>query len=143
MPDQGIMLRCGKCRDMKPSDEFYREKKGRHGRGWWCIACCRAYSYAYRRTPAGRAAAAGGCKKGYVRQLVRSSVYHAIKTGRLVRGPCESCGSTEHVHGHHDSYEDHRRLDVRWLCARCRLGWHSNNKPIPHPSEGVADDDDT
>jgi hypothetical protein len=43
-------------------------------------------------------------------------VLGAIKTGKLKRQPCEVCGSTENIHGHHDDYE--KPLEVRWLCAR-------------------------
>lgn len=42
-----------------------------------------------------------------------STVHRAIKTGKLVRGPCEVCGSTK-VQAHHDDYT--KRLEVRWLC---------------------------
>lgn len=39
---------------------------------------------------------------------------HAVKRGTIVRGACERCGATAHVHGHHDDYSQH--LSVRWLC---------------------------
>ena len=42
------------------------------------------------------------------------AVGNAIRSGRLVRGQCEVCGTTEHVHGHHNDYS--KPLDVRWLC---------------------------
>ena len=44
-------------------------------------------------------------------------VAYAVKTGKLIRQPCESCGATERVHAHHDDYD--RPLDVRWLCRKC------------------------
>jgi hypothetical protein len=39
----------------------------------------------------------------------------AIKTGVLSKQPCEVCGSTKSIHGHHDDYS--KPLEVRWLCA--------------------------
>ena len=39
---------------------------------------------------------------------------NAIRDGRLVRQPCEVCGTTENVQAHHDDYS--KPLDVRWLC---------------------------
>jgi hypothetical protein len=55
----------------------------------------------------------------------RKSVAQALRSGRLVRGPCEVCGvshgssrsdgTTVSVEGHHDDYE--RPLEVRWLCG--------------------------
>lgn len=43
----------------------------------------------------------------------RSRVAYALKTGRLVRKPCEVCGE-ERVQAHHDDYT--RQLEVRWFC---------------------------
>lgn len=44
----------------------------------------------------------------------QNAVNNALRAGRLEKGPCEICGSTERVHGHHDDYS--HPLDVRWLC---------------------------
>ena|ERR1035437_2491923 len=41
-------------------------------------------------------------------------VYEALRDGRLVRQPCETCGRTP-AQAHHDDYS--RPLDVRWLCG--------------------------
>ena len=46
----------------------------------------------------------------------------AIKAGRLKRQPCERCGSTVRVHGHHDDY--YKPLEVRWLCPQCHTNLH-------------------
>ncbi len=43
----------------------------------------------------------------------RSIVTRAIKTGELIRRPCEVCGDPT-VQAHHEDYE--KPLDVRWLC---------------------------
>lgn len=39
-----------------------------------------------------------------------------VRAGRLIRQPCEVCGSTHRVEGHHEDYS--RPLDIRWLCQR-------------------------
>jgi hypothetical protein len=49
----------------------------------------------------------------------------AIRGGDLTRLPCEICGTTDHVHAHHDDYS--RPLDVRWLCALHHAEWHRQN----------------
>lgn len=62
-----------------------------------------------------------------VRHKARWQVRRAIASGKLVRQPCEVCG-TQPAHGHHDDYS--KPLDVRWLCpvhhrehhARCQGG---------------------
>jgi hypothetical protein len=50
------------------------------------------------------------------KRKAQKAVEYALKTGKLVKMPCERCGSTEHVHAHHDDYS--RPLDVMWLCAK-------------------------
>lgn len=38
----------------------------------------------------------------------------ALAAGKLIRQPCEVCGSGRYVEAHHDDYA--KPLDVRWLC---------------------------
>lgn len=52
----------------------------------------------------------------------RKAVQRAILAGRLVPQPCEHCGSTDNIHGHHADYS--RPLDVTWLCAYCHGAEH-------------------
>jgi RNase P subunit RPR2 len=49
------------------------------------------------------------------------AVNNAIKTGRLVKMPCEKCKSPL-AHAHHDDYG--KKLDVRWLCKKCHDEHH-------------------
>jgi hypothetical protein len=44
------------------------------------------------------------------------AVSNAIRDGRMTKQPCEFCGSTIRVEGHHDDYS--RPLDLRWLCFK-------------------------
>lgn len=53
--------------------------------------------------------------------LAHMSVAYAVRTGKLVPGPCEVCGHEAAV-AHHDSYAE--RLSVRWLCAQHHRLWH-------------------
>lgn len=59
------------------------------------------------------------------KRRIHSMVSQAIKTGRLQRGPCESCGATERIHAHHDDYS--RPYDVRWLCHSCHSSLHAHD----------------
>jgi hypothetical protein len=54
-------------------------------------------------------------------------IKNEIKRGRLQVCPCEVCGATEHVHGHHDDYD--KPLVVRWLCPVHHADWHVANGP--------------
>lgn len=44
----------------------------------------------------------------------RTAVSNAIRDGRLIKQPCEICGTCENVQAHHDDYD--KQLEVRWLC---------------------------
>jgi len=57
------------------------------------------------------------------KQRIYRMVKAAIKSGALVKSPCE-CGATN-VHAHHDDYS--RPLDVRWLCPRCHAIAHGRS----------------
>jgi len=97
-----------------------------------CKACKCAYQAARPREvlreiesrrnkkPARRAAIAQRTKhwraKHPERTKAHRKVKYALSTGVLSRQPCEVCGTTEHVHAHHDDYS--KPLEVRWLCAR-------------------------
>lgn len=60
-----------------------------------------------------------------VKAEARRELARAIRSGQLVRQPCEVCkithgaqrrdGTTVRVEGHHDDYT--KPLEVRWLCG--------------------------
>ena len=41
-------------------------------------------------------------------------VLRAIKSGKIIRGPCERCGTKNEIEGHHEDYS--KPLQVMWLC---------------------------
>lgn len=57
--------------------------------------------------------------------LAHRAVESAIRRGRLVRLPCESCGDPK-SQGHHADYS--KRLEVRWLCRPCHAAHHVADK---------------
>lgn len=73
---------------------------------------------AYQRTPAGKSAVSRA-KSSYMarnpeRRAATTAVSNAIRDGILVKLPCEVCGATKRVEGHHPAYS--MPLDVVWLC---------------------------
>ena len=52
------------------------------------------------------------------KRAAHTAVGNALRSGRLVKGPCEreaEGGCSAPIHGHHDDYS--KPLEVRWLCA--------------------------
>lgn len=59
------------------------------------------------------------------RRKSRGIAYSSFKRGKLIRKPCEKCGS-ENSEMHHEDYD--KPLDVQWLCRPCHLDLHQQNK---------------
>jgi hypothetical protein len=51
----------------------------------------------------------------------RAYTHVLIKRGKIVKEPCEVCGSDK-SQAHHDDYDKPR--DVRWMCRPHHLAWH-------------------
>lgn len=56
--------------------------------------------------------------------IAHARVKYAIRTGALVRGPCQSCGSSATEAHHHNGYSKEHWLDVVWLCKLCHETEH-------------------
>jgi hypothetical protein len=128
---------CKWCGVEKPLTDFSKHKMMADGHLNRCKSCCGVYRRAHRKTEKGRAvrrkekrnpewsrrykksakgiAAAKRYKMPKHRVDAANAVKYAVKTGKLVRQPCEVCGA-EKVEAHHWSYEREHRLDVKWLC---------------------------
>jgi len=59
------------------------------------------------------------------KEKARRKARGAIKSGKLVREPCEVCGEIK-VDAHHDDYDN--PLNVRWLCRKHHLELHRKAK---------------
>jgi len=74
----------------------------------------------YQRTPEGKAAHARAIRNYQNRYADKKratvAVNNAVRDGRLLKVPCEVCGTTDRVEGHHDDYS--KPLEVRWLCFK-------------------------
>jgi len=148
---------CTQCGETKDETEFYLTKKGKPAALCKECAKCRArINYrrhidrykayersrtmnpervalrnAYKTTPNGKARLRAGSRAYIERNPLKRSAHvlvgNAIRAGKLIRKPCEVCGS-ESAQAHHDDYS--KPLDVRWLCTIHHAEWHKHNTPL-------------
>lgn len=111
-------------------DATYREKDPERFRR---MAAERAQRWRDRHPGAG--AEATKRTRDPVKHAAQERVRHAVKTGRLMRLPCEVCGTT--AHAHHDDYT--RPLDVRWLCGVHHRARHRELARLLCPECGSRD----
>lgn len=134
-----VLKQCPEC-----GQEFsvLRKYAKRPGRGVYCDRSCA--TGAANRKRKGRPgkqcfgpanpAWKGGVSKDHIRYTERFKkkfpekaaahrlVRRAIRSGVLIRQPCQQCGGIERIHAHHDDYT--KPLDVIWLCQPCHLKHH-------------------
>lgn len=108
------MKTCSKCKELKEYSEFSLQRSAKSKLSSDCKACRNALRKSlqkrYRKYDRNR-------KKNpfaKVKMWCRRQVLAAKKKGLLVTQPCEVCGSTTNVQGHHDNY--FLPLEVNWLC---------------------------
>lgn len=124
---------CFKCDTLQPLDNFYKHSQMADGHLNKCKACtkrdaalnyqsnfARYQEYERKRfnTPERKAKS-----RKYIRNhrlqnpeknLARSRIAYAVRSGKLQPKPCQVCGTTEKVEAHHPDYS--KPLDVQWLC---------------------------
>lgn len=102
----GHLNRCKECQKQNTKNN-YQKRGGRTD-----------YERERERSPERRAAKAAH-QRAYRRNnpdkiRARCAVSNALRDGRLVKKPCEVCGTTDRVQAHHHDYS--KPLDVKWLC---------------------------
>lgn len=143
------MMVCPKCGAEKDESEFGKNAARESGKALYCLICARWSSREHRiRTgktkPAGwlrktadkaayrrawNAAHPGSANRWKAKWLAKNpqrrkakyATRDAIKSGRLIRGPCERCG-VELAEAHHPDYS--KPLEVVWLCRVHHLEEH-------------------
>ena len=58
-------------------------------------------------------------------------LHNALRSNLITKGVCEVCGTTKHIHGHHEDYL--KPLSIRWLCATHHRQWHIENGEAKNP----------
>jgi hypothetical protein len=64
------------------------------------------------------------------KSIARSYAHVYRKRGKLIKLPCENCGSSD-SEGHHPDYS--RPLLIVWLCRDCHMAHHDEVKPPKPP----------
>lgn len=140
------MSKCIRCGDDKPLGDFYSCKRGTDQRDSTCKACrlliaaarraddplklsirdrVRYETNPKRKEECHRHALAQAHRHPFHKQA-RSLVSSAIKCGRMVRKPCEVCGSKK-SEAHHEDYS--KPLEVNWLCRTHHMERHRKYFP--------------
>ena len=127
------MKTCFKCQQQKPLSDFYKHPMMADGHLNKCKDCARSdvrqnrarkrkyyseFDQKRRQSPNRKAMKKVYERRGRIRHpdkyKARMMAKNAIRDGRLIRQPCEVCGTQEQVEAHHEDYS--RPFDVRWLC---------------------------
>lgn len=142
------MKHCNTCATDKPKSEFHTRKASKDGLSAKCRSCAKAYDdarnnnpdrvamrKAYAKTPQGiergnEAKRVWGLKNAK-KKSASTAVANAVRDGKMTRKPCEVCGATYRIHGHHDDYN--KVYDVRWLCSEHHRAWHKINGEAANP----------
>lgn len=111
--------------------EYYQEYDRRRAKLEKAVAARKAYRTTERGKLAASRARITSRHRHPEKHKARDIVNNAIRDGLIKKSPCEECGSTARVHGHHDNYE--RPLDVRWLCHPCHMKHHAALKATTYP----------
>lgn len=92
----------------------------KHGRAnqRYCVDCHNAYMREWRKShPL--------TEEQKVKDRARSYANVYRRRGKLVKVPCETCGSPRSQMHHHDYSKP---LDVEWLCRPCHMALHQQKK---------------
>lgn len=146
------MKTCFKCGESKPLTEFYKHPQMADGHLGKCKTCAKVdvsgnyktrkpQYQAYERE---RFQQPGRKKKVLEYQQNRrrnnpekakawNMVSNAVRSGKLIRQPCESCNVPK-AQAHHEDYS--KPLDVRWLCFVCHRAEHGQEVLVSEPCPG-------
>ena len=119
------MKKCFKCNIIKDLSDFYPHKKMPDGHLNKCKECNRKDSALqleknklnpdWVAKEKERARKKQYAKKGLPKTLIYVEVNRRIRSGEIIKKPCEVCGK-EKAQGHHEDYN--KPYDLVWLCVR-------------------------
>ena len=135
---------CNTCEENRDVSKFHKRKASKDGLSSRCKTCQKVYDKARAKDPmreearrvyaqteegkeAGNKAKQAYRKRNPKKTKAHAIVARAIRSGNLVKMPCEECGSDKDIHAHHNDYS--KALNINWLCSSCHTLWHKNNGP--------------
>jgi len=121
------MKLCRKCNVTRPFEHFHRCRANKDGYQSYCKPCnvAQGMEWQHKNPKLTIARVRRYQMKAVNRKKKRATnaVYVAVKSGKLVRQPCEECGELK-VEAHHTSYAKAEQLNVMWLCRTHHSAWH-------------------
>jgi len=96
------------AKNIKKITEYYKEREKTNSRKKWRF-------FAQKKTR----------KKNPEKFSARAKTKYAIRSGKLVKQPCEVCGDLK-VHAHHTDYS--KPLEIMWLCQKHHTEEHNRLK---------------
>ncbi len=115
---------CRSCSFLRRAERFHKDRRSPDGLARRCRDCVSKATRAWakrnrdRKNATDRAWKRRNRRKDHAHGAVRT----ALRTGRLIKRPCEVCGAAR-VEAHHPDYR--RKLLVQWLCKRHHAAVHT------------------
>lgn len=123
----GLMSICKEChkasvrKNRREKAEYYKEYDRDRAFRDDRVMARKRYQQAMKKDPAAvarmRANRKAWANKRSIQRKAHIAVGNAIRDGKLIKSPCERCGTTKAICAHHENY--HHPLDINWLCRDC------------------------
>lgn len=137
-----ITKKCFKCEEVKAIDQFYRHNSMADFHLNKCKECVKADVREHRKNNDSvreydkdryhndvdrkfklRKTSANWINNNPEARKAHWTLYNAVKAGKIIKQPCQICGDTYRIHGHHKDYS--KPLEVEWLCAKHHQRLHN------------------
>ena len=132
---------CFKCHKTLPLEAFYKHKQMGDGHLNKCKECTKRDAFVHRENNLEKIRAydrSRGNRQDYSytkeyraaneeKYKAHQVVLNAVRTGKLRKAPCITCGN-EKVEAHHPDYSS--PLDVVWLCSSCHSRAHAMARKV-------------
>lgn len=125
----GLAL-CPICNTLKPTDEYYRNRFKKNGIEYMCKICSKEIRRSYRisnninlyeKRKHKKTISKKFKEKENLLNAIHKKVQRAVRSGRLIKMPCEICGNINSL-AHHNDYS--KPLEVIWLCHQHHKDMH-------------------